>query len=120
MRKAIIKPKRNEIYMVELPVTSDSVQYGRRPVLIVQNDIGNTYSPTTIIAPLTTQHKRDMPTHVKLGTESGLGTESTVLCEQLMTVAVNTLEEKVGVIKDRSLIQKINAALRCSIDLEEV
>ena len=46
-------PRRNEIYMAVLPVTSKSVQYGKRPVLIVQNDIGNEMSPTTIVAPMT-------------------------------------------------------------------
>ncbi len=120
MNRKIIKPKRNEIYMADLPVTSDSVQYGRRPVLIIQNDIGNTYSPTTIVVPLTSQQKREMPTHVKLGIECGLGADSTVLCEQIMTVAINTLEEKMGEVRSKTVIEKINAALRCSIDLDVV
>lgn len=58
MKKANFIPKRNEIYMVDLPITSKSVQYGRRPVLVIQNDAGNTYSPTTIVVPLTSQEKR--------------------------------------------------------------
>ncbi len=72
-------PRRNEIYSAVLPVTSKSVQYGKRPVLIVQNDIGNEMSPTTIVAPITSRIKRNMPTHVIIGPETGLKNESVVL-----------------------------------------
>lgn len=120
MRKTIITPRRNEIYTADLPVTSDSVQYGKRPVLIIQNNVGNTYSPTTIVVPLTSQFKKNMPTHVFISRKFGLPTDSLALCEQIMTIAISTLDEKLGKITEQTVIQKINAALRCSIDLEEV
>ena len=58
MGKNIVKPRRNEIYMAKLPVNGTSVQRGRRPVLIVQNDVGNRYSSTTIIIPMTGRTKK--------------------------------------------------------------
>ena len=111
------RPKRNEIYIASLPVTSKSVQYGRRPVLIVQNDVGNEKSPTTIVAPLTSRIKRLMPTHVLLGTETGLTAESVVLCEPLVTINSATLEDLVGEVIDKRSIGEIDDALRCSLGL---
>ena len=110
-------PRRGEIYMAVLPNTSKSVQYGRRPVLIVQNDVGNEMSPTTIVAPITSRNKRPMPTHVALGKETGLSSESVVLCEQLVTVNVSTLEEKVGEVTELDKLLEIGDALVCSLGL---
>ena len=111
-------PRRNEIYAADLPVTSKSVQYGRRPVLIVQNDIGNEMSPTTIVAPITSRNKRAMPTHVLLGSETGLTSDSVVLCEQLVTVSTSTLGEKMGAVTDRKTQKEIDEALKCSLGLK--
>lgn len=110
-------PKRGEIYMAVLPNTSRSVQYGRRPVLIVQNDIGNEMSPTTIVVPITSRKKRAMPTHVVLGRDTGLANESVVLCEQLVTVSISTLEDKLGEVTDREKLLEIGDALICSLGL---
>ena len=110
-------PRRNEIYMAVLPVTSKSVQYGKRPVLIVQNDIGNEMSPTTIVAPITSRIKRNMPTHVIIGPETGLKNESVVLCEQLVTVNISTLSEKIGEVTDKKTICAIDDAIACSLGL---
>lgn len=111
-------PKRNEIYIALLPITSKSVQYGKRPVLIVQNDVGNDKSPTTIVAPLTSRTKKLMPTHVLLGREYGLVIDSVVLCEQLVTISSSTLSDKVGEITDVQKINEIDEALRCSLALK--
>ncbi len=111
-------PKRNEIYAAVLPKTSESVQYGRRPVLIVQNDVGNEMSPTTIVAPITSRNKRAMPTHVLLGAETGLTSDSIVLCEQLVTISTSILEEKMGEVTDRNTLRKIDGALGCSLGLK--
>ena len=111
-------PKRNDIYMADLPVTTKSVQYGRRPVLIVQNDVGNEMSPTTIVAPITSRNKRGMPTHVLFGTETGLSTESVVLCEQLVTVNTSILKDKVGQVTNAQTIREIDEALQCSLGLK--
>ena len=117
MKKEIIKPKRNEIYMAELPVTSASVQYGRRPVFVIQNNTGNNYSPTTIVVPMTSQNKKSLPTHVTVNAVSGLTRNSTLLCEQIMTIATDTLLRKVGEITDRTTLKEIDAALKCSLNL---
>ena len=111
-------PRRNEIYMAVLPVTSKSVQYGKRPVLIVQNDIGNEMSPTTIVAPITSRSQRNMPTHVTIGPETGLKNESVVLCEQLVTVNISTLSEKIGEVTDKKTICAIDDAIACSLGLK--
>jgi len=111
-------PRRNEIYAVVLPTTSGSVQHGRRPVLIVQNDVGNEMSPTTIVAPITSRNKRAMPTHVLLGMETGLKSDSVVLCEQLVTISTSTLEEKMGEVTRKKSLKEIDEALKCSLGLK--
>ena len=111
-------PKRNEIYATVLPSTSKSVQYGRRPVLIVQNDVGNEMSPTTIVAPITSRNKKAMPTHVQLGSETGLTSDSVVLCEQLVTISTSTLEEKMGEVTNKKTLKEIDEALKCSLGLK--
>lgn len=111
-------PKRNEIYATVLPATSKSVQYGRRPVLIVQNDIGNEMSPTTIVAPITSRNKKAMPTHVMLSSETGLTSDSVVLCEQLVTISTSTLDEKMGEVTNRKTLKEIDEALKCSLGLK--
>lgn len=110
-------PRRNEIYMAELAETGDSVQYGRRPVLIVQNDVGNQNSTTTVVAPLTSRGKNYLPTHVEVGPESGLPYPSTVLCEQLVTVSIGMLEKKMGKVTDPQILAELDRALRCSLGL---
>lgn len=117
MKKEVIKPKRNEIYMAELPVTSASVQYGKRPVFVIQNNIGNSYSPTTIVVPMTSQNKRPLPTHVTVKACGKLTRKSTLLCEQIMTIATDMLISKVGEIKDNSTLKEIDEALKCSLNL---
>ncbi len=111
-------PKRNEIYATVLPTTSKSVQYGRRPVLIVQNDVGNEMSPTTIVAPITSRNKKAMPTHVVLDSETGLSNDSVVLCEQLVTISISTLEEKRGEVTNKKTLKEIDEALKCSLGLK--
>ena len=108
MKSKRIRPRRNEIYLANLPATSTSVQYGKRPVFIVQNNTGNTYSPTTIVVPMTSRIKPPMPTHVVLTSENGLNQSSTLLCEQIMTVATELLVKKLGEITDRSILCEIN------------
>ena len=115
--KNIVKPRRNEIYMAKLPVNGTSVQRGRRPVLIVQNDVGNRYSSTTIIIPMTGRTKKALPTHVRIGTDSGLSRCSTLLCEQMMTIGIELLQGKIGEVTDPETLEKIDRAIRCSLAL---
>ncbi len=109
--------KRMEIYMAKLISQGGSVQCGERPVLIVQNNIGNANSPTVIVVPLTSKAKKDMPTHVEIPIKNGLTVESVALCEQIITLPTNRLEKKMGMIRDKGLTKKINEALKVSLGL---
>lgn len=113
--------KRGEIFYAELSPVVGSEQGGVRPVLIIQNDIGNQYSPTTIVAAITTQiSKAKLPTHVEiLAEESGLAKDSVVLTEQIRTIDKRRLKEKVSVLNEE-LMKKINYALEISLGLIEI
>jgi len=113
--------KRGEIFYAELSPVVGSEQGGVRPVLIIQNDIGNQYSPTTIVAAITTQiSKAKLPTHVEiLAEESGLAKDSVVLAEQIRTIDKRRLKEKVSVLNEE-LMKKINHALEISLGLIEI
>lgn len=88
--------KRGEIYFADLSPAVGSEQDGIRPVLCIQNDVGNKFSPTTIIAPITSkQTKADLPTHVKLSSGS-LDKESIVLLEQIKTIDTVRLGDRIG------------------------
>lgn len=99
----------------------DCEQYGMRPVIIIQNDIGNKYSPTVIVAAITSQtDKAKLPTHVALDWRYiGLKRESVVMLEQIRTLDKRKLKEKVGRISDND-VKKINTAALVSLQLQEI
>ena len=92
--------KRGEIYFADVTKhdSQGSEQSGRRPVLILQNDIGNKFSPTTIIAIITTKSKRELPTHVEIHKNelNGLKYDSVVALEQITTVDKDRIQFKIG------------------------
>lgn len=92
--------KRGEIYFANITKydSKGSEQSGRRPVLILQNDIGNKFSPTTIIAIITTKSKRNLPTHVEIHRDNinNLRRDSVVALEQITTIDKDRLEFKIG------------------------
>ena len=91
--------KRGEIYYADLSPVIGSEQGGIRPVLIVQNDVGNKHSPTTIVAPLTTQIKHKLPTHFDVQMPNGK--KSTVLMEQLRVIDKTRIQGKpIGVLRN--------------------
>lgn len=94
---------------------------GVRPVLIIQNDVGNKHSPTVIAAAITSQiGKTKLPTHIEIDPkQSGLKAESVVLTEQIRTIDKSRLKEKIGHIDDEKIISEINNALGVSFGLEE-
>ncbi|EFU43870.1 transcriptional modulator of MazE/toxin, MazF [Paenibacillus vortex V453] len=95
--------KRGEIYMCKLPKGPGSVQSNYRPVLIIQNDIGNQFSPTTLIAPISRKNK-PLPTHVQLNEGvAGLLYSSFVLCEQIRTVDKSYLTKYIGKLRFDSI-----------------
>ena len=110
--------KRGDIYYADLRPVVGSEQGGTRPVLIIQNDIGNRHSPTVIAAAITArQGKKQLPTHVRLesGTE-GLEQESTVLLEQVRTIDRSRLKEYLGR-ADETAMQDVDHALAVSLGL---
>ena len=110
--------KRGDIYYADLSPVVGSEQGGIRPVLIVQNDVGNRFSPTVIAAAITSQSdKTDLPTHIKVnGSDSGLTRDSIVLLEQVRTIDKRRLKEKMGALDARSMNQ-IDKALSISFGL---
>lgn len=111
--------KRGEIYYAVLSPVVGSEQGGVRPVLIIQNDVGNKYSPTVIIAAITSQiDKAKLPTHVELkASESGLDKDSVVLLEQLRTLDKRRLKERVSIL-DHKIMEKVDKALKISLGLD--
>lgn len=112
--------KRGEIYYADLSPVVGSEQGGVRPVLIVQNDVGNRYSPTVIAAAITSQkEKSKLPTHIEINSQvCGLSRDSVVLLEQIRTIDKKRLKEKMGRLDDGSMGQ-INHALSISFGLGE-
>ena len=110
--------KRGDIYYADLSPVVGSEQGGVRPVLIIQNDVGNKYSPTVIATAITSQiNKAKMPTHIELdANEYGLSKDSVVLAEQIRTIDKKRLKEKIGHLDD-SLMDKVNEALEISFGL---
>ena len=110
--------KRGDIYYADLSPVVGSEQGGVRPVLIIQNDIGNKYSPTVIATAITSQiNKAKMPTHIELdANEYGLSKDSVVLAEQNRTIDKKRLKEKIGHL-DEELMTRVNEALEISFGL---
>lgn len=110
--------KRGEIYYADLSPVVGSEQGGVRPVVIIQNDIGNKYSPTVIVAAVTSQiNKAKLPTHIELSQEQyGLPKDSVVLLEQVRTLDKHRLREKIGVL-DEFKMKKLENALLISLGL---
>lgn len=94
----IMVVKRGEIYYVEFYNSVGSEQKGTRPVLVIQNDIGNRYSPTVIGVPLTSRIKKDLPTHMNITSTDcpGLKCDSTALFEQICTFDKTRIKSKIG------------------------
>jgi len=110
--------KRGEVFYADLSPVVGSEQGGIRPVLIVQNDVGNKYSPTVIAAAITSkQDKTKLPTHIPLGAQTcGLQRDSIVLLEQVRTIDKRRLREKMGVV-DQNSMRRIDEALQISFGL---
>lgn len=112
--------KRGEIYYADLSPVIGSEQGGIRPVLIVQNDVGNKFSPTVIAAAITSQRfKTNLPTHIQVNAdECGLAKDSIVLLEQVRTIDKKRLREKMGNLDEEDM-SRIDRALSVSFGLNE-
>ncbi len=107
--------KRGDMYYADLSPVVGSEQGGIRPVLIVQNDVGNKYSPTVIAVAITSQvNKSKLPTHIELNSQNyGLSKDSVILAEQIRTIDKTRLKDRIGHI-DENLMNKVNEALGVS------
>ena len=110
--------KRGEIYYANVSLVVGSEQGGVRPVLVVQNDVGNRYSPTVIVAAITSKiNKAKLPTHIELSAHTyGLERDSVVLLEQIRTLDKARLLEKIGN-TDLETLHDIDEALAISLGL---
>ena len=108
-----------EIYLADLNPVEGSEQGGRRPVLIIQNNVGNRYAPTTIISPITSQTKKHRyPTHVYIKDIEGLDSRSIVMLEQMRTISKERLKCKMGKLDGRTM-GRVNMAIKISLGLKE-
>ena len=109
---------RGEIYFAQLGTGIGSEQKGRRPVIIIQNDVGNKYSPTVIVAAITSEvkGKGDLPVHHMIGPVDGLKKDSYILLEQIRTIDKKRLDRYIGKIAEKHIID-IDNALAISIGL---
>ena len=110
--------KKGDIFFADLSPSIGSEQSGTRPVLIVQNDIGNKFSPTVIAAAITSHRKNDLPTHITIRSDEchGLKKDSVVLLEQIRTLDKQRLRFKLGSISP-TLIDQVDKALTVSFGL---
>lgn len=109
------KVRRGEIWMADLGYENvrESEQRGYRPVLVIQNDVGNIFSPTVIVACITKQHKTDLPTHMKCE----LFEPSTIMFEQIKTISKERLNKRIATLTEVEM-QEVNERLKISFGIE--
>lgn len=112
-----MKVLRGDIFYADLSPVVGSEQSGVRPILVIQNDIGNKYSPTIIAVAITSKIKNHMPTHIEIdGSKYGLDKKSVILAEQIRTLDKSRLKEKVGAL-DHETLNKVKHAIEISCGL---
>lgn len=110
--------RRGEIYLIDLTDQIGSEQSGVRPAVVVQNEMGNLHSPTTIICPLTSKSKSMAATHVSLTPyDAGVVKESTVLCEQVRVIDKSRIKKKLGEVTNMKKIEDINHKILVSFGI---
>ncbi len=112
--------RRGEIYRADLNPVIGSEQGGMRPVIVVQNDIGNRYSPTVIIMAITSRiNKAKLPTHIEIGGgDFGLERDSVILCEQVRTIDKSRLRERLGVLPGETM-ERVDQAIAVSFGITQ-
>ncbi|WP_409293196.1 type II toxin-antitoxin system PemK/MazF family toxin [Peribacillus sp. SCS-26] len=112
--------KRGDVYFADLSPVVGSEQGGTRPVLVIQNDIGNRFSPTVIVAAITAQiQKAKLPTHVEINAKRyGFERDSVILLEQIRTIDKQRLTDKITHLDDE-MMKKVDDALQISLGLIE-
>lgn len=112
--------RRGDIYLVDLGTNIGSEQGGRRPVLLLQNDVGNHYAPTLIVAPVSSRYwkKSKQPTHSLIEGIENLSSPSVVLAEQIITIDKVRVMKYLGKVPEEQM-KGINKAVRVSLGLEQ-
>lgn len=109
--------RRGDIYYADLSPVIGSEQSGIRPVLIIQNDIGNKFSPTVIAIAITSKQKAKLPTHIEIeGARYGLDKDSVIMAEQIRTLDKKRLKSRVGTL-DKDIMEKVKRALEISFGI---
>lgn len=114
-----MKIRRGDLYYADLNPVIGSEQGGTRPVLVVQNDVGNKYSPTVIVAAITSQtNKAKLPTHVPIESSEkyGISKNSIILLEQIRTIDKKRLQEKIGNL-DENILRRVEDAIKVSLEV---
>lgn len=106
--------KRGDVFYADLDPIIGSEQGGVRPVLVVQNNVGNKYSPTVVVLPISSAKKTNMPTHIRICGSKMLPKDSIVLAEQIRTIDRNRLQSYVGSL-GVEIMEKINESMKISI-----
>ncbi len=111
--------KRGDVVLVDLDPTKGSEQGKTRPAVVIQNDVGNRYSPTTIVAPLTSSYEKVYPVNVEVkSSESGIEKDSIVLLNQIVTIDIKArIIKRLGTIS-KSTMKDVDKALKISLGLE--
>ena len=108
-----IKPRRLDIYWIDLGKGNGSIQGGLRPCIVTTNDMANKFSPVIQVAPITSMTKKKLSTHVNVKQgEAGLSKDSTTLLEQNMPVNKTQIRSYIGTITDREVMYQINMAIK--------
>jgi len=108
---------RGEVYFADLNPVTGHEQGGHRPVLVIQNDIGNRHSPTTIVAAMTTATKPTLPTHVFLADTDGISGSSLIMCEQIRTIDKSRLRNRIGRLSEPTMAE-VDKAIRISVHIK--
>ena len=111
--------RRGDIFLADLGDGIGSEQHGVRPVLVVQNNVGNKYSPTVTVLPITTKvHKsRGLPTHIFIDNMGGLAEKSSIMAEQITTIDKTKIFTYIGTIPEEAMKKDINEAIRIQLGL---
>ncbi|MBR4866814.1 MAG: type II toxin-antitoxin system PemK/MazF family toxin [Clostridia bacterium] len=110
---------RGDVFLADLSNSVGSEQSGKRPVLCIQNDTGNFYAPTLIVAPITSKRfKKPLPTHYLLEDADFLSSPSLILCEQIITIDKRRIQNHLGRIGAEHM-ESIDEAIRVSLGLDE-
>ena len=106
--------KRGDVFYANLDPIIGSEQGGVRPVLVVQNNVGNKYSPTVVVLPISSANKSEMPTHIRICGSKMLSKDSIIMAEQIRTIDRNRLQKYVGSI-DLEIMKKVESAMKISL-----